>query len=459
MAAVSAQLAKSFLHASNCRRTSLHRPLFALSAPSRRWNSAVAPSSSATLPEAQAAPAEDPPKRKKPGRKPKIKVEEEEGEEVVIPVVKRRSKIYDKLPDGTVAPTKKKKAVDPNITHISKQELPPLELWAHFFPYTKETQHRTTIQNPETARMIAEALIPEGSKDKIIIDAYPGAGQLSRALLALPKERIKKLIIIEDAVEYLPFLEPLEGLDPRVKLVRNLAKQWSTYKDMEDEGILSEVKTLPWENVHEQLHFIMQTPTDTHGEQLVAQLLRAVPDRQWLFQYGRVPMSFILTQRMWERIKALPDTHIRCKVSVMAQAVATLHEAVPPESLQPYSAHFFPQRTGSVQVSESVITVTPKAEPLIPGGDLDFWDYCLRKLFVMRATSLEKCIGGLGPGAKNMLPGITDPTLPEEQRLSTARTPRELDLREWALVVNAFKNWPFRPMDLGIDSFNAVRRN
>jgi transcription factor 1 len=45
-----------------------------------------------------------------------------------------------------------------------------------------------------------------------------------------------------------------------------------------------------------------------------------------------------------------------------------------------------------------------------------------------------------------MLPGITDPTLPEEQRLSTARTPRELDLREWALVVNAFKNWPFRPM-------------
>jgi transcription factor 1 len=118
--------------------------------------------------------------------------------------------------------------VDPNITHISKQELPPLELWAHFFPYTKETQHRTTIQNPETARMIAEALIPEGSKDKIIIDAYPGmspafpalthlgfhiyclylgAGQLSRALLALPKDRIKKLIIIEDAVEYLPFLE------------------------------------------------------------------------------------------------------------------------------------------------------------------------------------------------------------------------------------------------------------
>lgn len=91
---------------------------------------------------------------------------------------------------------------------------------------------------------------------------------MSRALLALPKERIKKLIIIEDAVSFVPFIEvhlifyilmrtpltngnvmqPLEELDPRVKFVQKMAKQWSTYNDLEDEGILSEVKTLPWEN-------------------------------------------------------------------------------------------------------------------------------------------------------------------------------------------------------------------
>lgn len=51
----------------------------------------------------------------------------------------------------------------------------------------------------------------------------------------------------------------------------------------------------------------MSIPTDIHGEQLVAQLMRAVPDRQWLFQYGRVPMNLIMTTRMWDVRPILPS--------------------------------------------------------------------------------------------------------------------------------------------------------
>ncbi|KAF9482258.1 S-adenosyl-L-methionine-dependent methyltransferase [Pholiota conissans] len=336
-------------------------------------------------------------------------------------------------------------------------ELPPDNQWSYFFPYMKETQYRSTIRNPETARMVAEALVPSGSRDKIIIEAYPGAGLLTRALLALPKRRIKKLIVIEDAIKFIPFLKPLEGLDSRVKVITKAGKQWTTYADMENDGDLDEVSTSSWDEPNNQLQFIMQVALDTHGEQLIAQLLRAMPDRQWLFKYGRIPMNLVLTERMWERIKAPADTLARCKVSVMGQAVATFQENVPPEALQPHGDHFFPYRAGAIPLSEVVVTITPRANSVIPPGDLDLWDYCLRKLFVMRATPLEKCIGGLGPGAKNILPKLTDPSLPEDQRVDIEKSPRRLDIREWALIINAFKNWPFRPTDLSIETFSASR--
>jgi transcription factor 1 len=41
-------------------------------------------------------------------------------------------------------------------------------------------------------------------------------------------------------------------------------------------------------------------PMGIHTEQLIAQLFRSIPDGQWLFQYGRVPMSFILSDYIWQ---------------------------------------------------------------------------------------------------------------------------------------------------------------
>jgi hypothetical protein len=52
--------------------------------------------------------------------------------------------------------------------------------------------------------------------------------------------------------------------------------------------------------VHPHLHFISHVPSTVIGEQLVAQLFRAIPEQQWLFAYGRVPMSFVLAEHMYE---------------------------------------------------------------------------------------------------------------------------------------------------------------
>ena len=60
--------------------------------------------------------------------------------------------------------------------------------------------------------------------------------------------------------------------------------------------------------VHPQLQFISHFPSTVLGEQLVAQLFRAIPERQWLFRYGRVPLSFILSDYVYQvrRPECLP---------------------------------------------------------------------------------------------------------------------------------------------------------
>lgn len=51
--------------------------------------------------------------------------------------------------------------------------------------------------------------------------------------------------------------------------------------------------------VHPSLQFISHFPSTVMGEQLVAQLFRAIPEKHWLFQYGRVPLSFILSENIY----------------------------------------------------------------------------------------------------------------------------------------------------------------
>lgn len=51
--------------------------------------------------------------------------------------------------------------------------------------------------------------------------------------------------------------------------------------------------------VHPELHFVTHIPQTVAGEQLVAQLFRCIPEKSWLFKYGRVPMSFILADWVW----------------------------------------------------------------------------------------------------------------------------------------------------------------
>jgi len=344
--------------------------------------------------------------------------------------------------------------------------LPPIDKWRRIFSIMEGHRLRSFLRNPDTARMLAEAFVPEGSKDLIIIEAAPGPGQLTRALLNLPKKRIKKLIVLENHERLLDFLKPLEEVDSRLHVCPWSPKVWNSYTKLFSTGLLDEVQIVDWNEVHPQLRCILHINSTVEGEQLLAQLMRTIPDKQWLFKYGRIPLTFNLSSRMRDRIRGPTCTTARCKVSVMAQAAADFSEAVPYDALQPFQDHFHPtvpkhegnkvgldeRRTGNPMSS---LTAIPLKDQIIKPGDLDYWDYCLRKLFVQKATALDKCISLLGPGGKNLLPKLNDKKLPAMERLDTKKTPRSLDLKEWALVVRAFKEWPFRPEDLSIDNYST----
>ncbi|KAF8210211.1 S-adenosyl-L-methionine-dependent methyltransferase [Mycena galopus ATCC 62051] len=330
--------------------------------------------------------------------------------------------------------------------------LPPRPLWRQYFPVGLKFGYRVFLANPTTAATVADAFIPQDSVDKVVVEIFPGPGQLTRALLALPRSRIKKLIVLEHADMYLKYLKPLESVDDRIKVIPLNGESWSSYQALEEMKMLDDVATIPWDQgVHPQLHFVSHLVSNVYGEQFISQLFRGMPDQQWLFKYGRVPMSVVMSEYIYKRILG-ESVSIRCKLSMISAAVASFKEAVPSKVLQPYQEHFYPKPRASKDANTPdsrrkagtpfvAVNITPLEEQAIQPGLLVKWDYCLRHLYVNRATPIKNALPYLAPNAQSLLKG-TD--------IDPKKHVRELTVGEWSQLVTAFHAWPFAPEDLSI---------
>jgi len=337
--------------------------------------------------------------------------------------------------------------------------LPDPQEWRTFFPPQKH-KDRISISNPDTAALLAEAFVPKGSKDKVIIEAFPGPGALTRALLNLPKERIRKLIVIEDHEKYLDYIRPLADLDPRLVVITNGGFAWDSYQLIEDSGLLDDVKVYPWDaGLHPHLQFISHLPLATMGEQFAAQTLRCIPDQTWLFKFGRVPVNFILSEWVWSRFSATLEEAIRCKLTIIAEATAQCKMALGPDKMLPYDDHFHPTVSKSAHVGHMTdnrrigtpfvaVEIKPLKRQAIGKGMLDKWDYCLRRLFVMKSTPLKKAISHLAPGAETLIRKVTKDGRSKKDRIDVTKTIRMLTVDDWAVLLKAFDEWPFAPEDL-----------
>ncbi|KAK1236334.1 hypothetical protein PQX77_000412 [Marasmius sp. AFHP31] len=278
-------------------------------------------------------------------------------------------------------------------------QLPPIAGWKDSFPPIKLTRSRVSIADEAAAQQAADAFVPEGSQGKTVIEVFPGPGQLTRALLNLPRNRIEKLIVLEDIPEYLEWLRPVEQADPRLKIISWSGMDWESYEVIKRDGLLDGVKEIPWD----------------------AGVSR--------------------------------DLQLRCKLTAVADATVDCEHQLSKE-LQPYRENFYcsspvGKKSGGLPQFQA-ISVIPKEQQIIQPGDMEIWDYCLRRLFVQRATPLQKSILSLGPGAQillEMTKGALDHNI----------SPRELPMSDWAKLIEAFKDWPFAPQDISIQ--DAVIEN
>lgn len=377
------------------------------------------------------------------------------------------------------------------------------------------TKGRCSLVDPEAAREFVRGALGVGigkkrKEGRVVIEAFPGPGGVTRALLELPRSEVKRVIVLEEELKFLNILKELEYYDDRVHVFSSSGFVWETYDIIKEQGLLDDVAVEDWKTApHSTLSFIGHLPLGPVGEQLIAQLFRAIPERSWLYKYGRMRMSWLLAKRMVERIQSPPLTTPRCKLTLVAEATSELSPALPDEMLEDYDAVFFPpsekfvggkkktplpRRIGQPFVSLNVdplaeglilsreeattqaqgLVETPASkpstrkktkqvvtEPVYSGHrvTLEKWDYVLRQLFILKSTPLEKAIQNLGAGASILLSKLTGPDVPEDRRVDIKSPINALTRQELARVVEEFDKWPFAPDVLFIADQTEEERN
>ncbi|KIY69556.1 S-adenosyl-L-methionine-dependent methyltransferase [Cylindrobasidium torrendii FP15055 ss-10] len=344
----------------------------------------------------------------------------------------------------------------------SSYTLPPPSEWTQYFGH-RQRGVRNAISCPVAAKAIAEAIAPEGTKGLVVIEAFPGPGVLSRALLELPKERISKLVVLEDD-PFLQALLPLKQAHPgRVHVIPKSGHYWDAYDSI---GAETKIANHPWEEVHPSLRFVSHVIPSEVGEQYLSQWLRFIPDHGWIFKHGRVPMHLIVPGSAWKRFNAPVGDPNRSKITILVEALVEHSLLVPSSVTDPYSEVFWPPKRDIEFQSESgsrrnkslkllgypqeVITVIPKGgEPIIKPDRMDHWDYVLRRLFAVRATPLLQSLKHLGAGAESLGDAIWGDNIPAEIRASRDTTGQNLTIEQWSRLIDAFFEWPFAPKNLG----------
>ncbi|KAH7108142.1 S-adenosyl-L-methionine-dependent methyltransferase [Auriculariales sp. MPI-PUGE-AT-0066] len=327
--------------------------------------------------------------------------------------------------------------------------LPPIPAWPTLYGQPKD---RAFLHNQATANTVAASFLLGVKTPKVIIEAYPGVGVLTRALLQYPPSIVKSLIVLEDVPQLLPPLEAIRKADDRVVIVPRSGYEWSTYTHLETEQLLPGAHT-PWEE-EAPLQFIANLPHSIQGEQLISQLFRTIPERTWLFKFGRIRMSFIMAASLNARIVADSKSRQRCKLSVLANTTVSTYPALPNMAMSPFASNLYPlmvpgRRANGLSARagqpHTAVTFDPLEKQYIAKGDTDKWDYILRSMFIRKTLGLRKVLPSLAPGAENLIEPLTLSHLPESDRVDVNKPIITLSPQDWSNVVKVFNNWKFAP--------------
>ncbi|CAO1637563.1 unnamed protein product [Parajaminaea phylloscopi] len=247
--------------------------------------------------------------------------------------------------------------------------LPPPNLWKHtpmgsqrLILRNFQTKARYFMHNKKSIRTFVDRLnlaeiVEQNKGQKVtIVEAYAGAGTLTRELLMRPE--VGKVIAMENmytgslnALLEDPTVVDSEGTGAKDKLhfiPKESGFHWSVYDQMEEDGLLShltKVKDDPSRPAQQlaPLVFVSQLPNTVHGDLFYTQLVAAISNGQWLFKYGRIKLAFIMPQVLAEKSLAKPGDSARARIGTLSEVLCEQDLMLRNEiDLNPQNHHIYP---------------------------------------------------------------------------------------------------------------------
>ncbi|KAI9629987.1 hypothetical protein KEM48_012397 [Puccinia striiformis f. sp. tritici PST-130] len=341
----------------------------------------------------------------------------------------------------SLTPTKKSNLVTPIISH------------------RKELDERPSISDTSIAKkLINQFWNLNDLVDGTVLVSYAGYPTLIDELLKL--KNIKKVIAIEEKPEYCIMYND----------------RWK-----KEEGLLDDVPIEAWEKDHPSLFFICQLPHNKRSIQFLMQLISFIPNRNWLFQYGRVGMGFLgsgdVCQTMTRDQKEMKYTRITAAANCLT-TIKTPGEKIHAELTE---QDFFPH---NLQLSEpkptrpskptsstsgakkkriykssreanptafvAALDLRPKADLILSSDEFQCLSFLQRVMFIHSAQSWVESISHAAAGAAILYDRLIkldkqrDPDQPA-LAIPKSKTPRSFTDQDWVVLAKEFNRWPFRP--------------
>lgn len=312
-------------------------------------------------------------------------------------------------------------------------------------PSLKKAFGRRHAQNYELCMSALEKLgLPEFYRghNTTIIDAYPGPAVWSTALhhAVQPANHV----LLEPVASFQKYLKQEIGPDgdPTVQLRKEDPFRWSTFTDLAEAGVYTPVAHPREQGINPHLIYTANL-TSVQGEQLAMQYLNCLMNRNWLQQYGRVRLLLWVRFATAAKMLAAAGTKQRHRASVQTEACSDTTLVIgtrqlevpghPPLVVASPKDWFIESVNASAQV---VLLQMDPVERAVP--HVDYFEYVIRTLFILRSRPLTEALGILGPGAQvDLAAKLPAPLL--------KKAPWDMNLQEVEAVVQAFADWPFKP--------------
>ncbi|KAA1073643.1 Mitochondrial transcription factor 1 [Puccinia graminis f. sp. tritici] len=381
------------------------------------------------------------------------------------------------------------------------------------FSHRKELDERPSISDTLVVqKLINEFWNIDQLVDATVLVSYAGYPTLIDELLKL--ENVKKVIAIEEKPEYCIMYNDrwkAEVENKRLFHIKNDGYWWESYSEVEEEGLLDDVAIEDWEKSHPSLFFICQLPHNKRSIQFLMQLISFIPNRNWLFQYGRVGMGFIGSGELCQRMTRDQSEKKYTRITAAANCLTSIKTPGKEVFSELTEEQFFPTNleltgpsptasssTGGTGTGERRPGRPPKVKPALTAGtttktkkiyksspeanptafaaaldlrpkndvnlspdEFECLSFLQRVMFIHSAQSWVESISHAAAGAAilyNKLVQIDQQRGPDEPpvMIPKTKTPRSFSDQDWIVLAKEFNRWPFRPRsfenDLELDA-------